>query len=66
MERERSAERTSEGLEAARRRGRVGGRPLALSPAQKAEVRRMRDEEGRPIASNAQLFKLSSKTMLRV
>ena len=43
FERERIVERTKEGLAAARRRGRIGGRPPALSPAQKAEVRRMRD-----------------------
>ena len=63
---ERIAERTREGLEAARRRSRVGGRPPALSPAQKEEVRRMRDEEGRPIPSIAQLFKVSAKTVRRV
>lgn len=45
FERERIAERTREGLAAARRRGRVGGRPPALSPEQKAEVRRLRDAE---------------------
>ena len=52
-------------LEAARKRGRVGGRPPLLSPAQKEEVRRMRDEELRPIASIAQLFKVSGKTVRR-
>lgn len=66
FERERIAERTREGLEAARRRGRVGGRPPALSPAQTVEVRRMRDEEGRSIVSIAQLFKVSTKTVRRV
>jgi DNA invertase Pin-like site-specific DNA recombinase len=65
FERERISERTREGLEAARKRGRVGGRPPALSPAQKEEVRRMRDEEGRPIAGIAQLFKVSGKTVRR-
>ena len=60
------AERTREGLDAARQRGRVGGRPPALSPAQKEEVQRMRDEEGRPIANIAQLFKVSAKTVRRV
>ena len=65
FERERIAERTREGLEAARKRGRVGGRPPSLSPAQKIEVRRMRDEEGRPVASVAQLFKVSGKTIRR-
>lgn len=45
FERERIAERTKEGLEAARKRGRVGGGPPALSVIQRAEVRRMRDVE---------------------
>lgn len=65
FERERIVERTREGLEAARRRGRVGGRPPALSPAQKIEVKRMRDEEHRPIPEIAALFKVSEKTIRR-
>jgi DNA invertase Pin-like site-specific DNA recombinase len=66
FERERIAERTREGLDAARRRGRVGGRPPALSGPQQEEVRRMRDEEGRPVAQIAQLFNVSAKTVRRV
>jgi DNA invertase Pin-like site-specific DNA recombinase len=66
FERERIVERTKEGLEAARRRGRIGGRPPALSPAQKIEVKRMRDEEHRPIPEVAALFKVSEKTIRRV
>lgn len=66
FERERIAERTREGLEAARRRGRVGGRPPALSPAQKAEVRRMRDKENRALPEIAALLKVSTKTIRRV
>ncbi|MEQ9123227.1 MAG: recombinase family protein [Alphaproteobacteria bacterium] len=65
FERERIAERTKEGLEAARRRGRVGGRPAALSADQKAEVRRMRDGEGRRIADIARLFGVSVSTVRR-
>ena len=65
FERERIAERTREGLAAAGRRGRVGGRPPALSAAQKAEVRRMRDEELRPLSEIAQLFRVSAKTVRR-
>ena len=49
FERERISERTREGLASARKRGRIGGRPPALSPAQKTEVRRMRDEEHRAV-----------------
>lgn len=66
FERERIVERTKEGLEAARKRGRIGGRPPALSPAQKIEVKRMRDEERRPIPEIAGLFKVSAKTIRRV
>lgn len=66
FERERIVERTIEGLAAARKRGRVGGRPPALSPAQKAEVKRMRDVDLRPIPEIAGLFKVSTKTVRRV
>jgi DNA invertase Pin-like site-specific DNA recombinase len=65
FERERISERTKEGLEAAKRRGRIGGRPPALSVAQRIEVRRMRDEELRPLPEIAQLFKVSAKTIRR-
>lgn len=65
FERERIVERTMEGLAAARKRGRVGGRPPALSPAQAIEVRRMRDEEQRPMPEIAALFKVSTKTIRR-
>lgn len=65
FERERISERTREGLEAARKRGRVGGRPPALSPAQRDEVRRMRDDEGRRLTEIAQLFRVSVKTVRR-
>lgn len=66
FERERIAERTREGLAAARARGRVGGRPPALSPAQKDEVRRLRDGEGRRLSEIAALFRVSVKTVRRV
>ena len=65
FERERIAERTKEGLAAARARGRVGGRPPSLTPAQKAEVIRLRDEEGRGIAEIARLFRVSPQTVRR-
>ena len=65
FERERISERTREGLEAARRRGRVGGRPPALTPDQKTEARRMRDEEGRSLAEIARLFGVGVSTVRR-
>jgi DNA invertase Pin-like site-specific DNA recombinase len=66
FERERIAERTREGLESARKLGRVGGRPSALSPSQNEEVRRMRDEQHRSMGEIAALFRVSAKTIRRV
>jgi DNA invertase Pin-like site-specific DNA recombinase len=65
FERARISARTREGLAAARRLGRVGGRPPALTPQQRAEVRRMRDVEGRRIAEIARIFKVSANTIRR-
>ena len=65
FERERIAERTKEGLAAARKRGRVGGRPSALTAEQKEEIRRMRDEEGRSATELARLFGVSRRTVAR-
>src|SRR6056297_3368803 len=65
FERERISERTREGLASARKRGRIGGRPPALSAAQKVEVRRMRDEEHRAIPEIARLFNVSERTVRR-
>ena len=66
FERERISERTKEGLAASRMRGRIGGRPPALSPERRAEVARMRDQEGRGIAELARLFQVSPNTIRRV
>jgi DNA invertase Pin-like site-specific DNA recombinase len=65
FERERISERTKEGLAAARKRGRIGGRPNALSSERRAEVARMRDQEGRGIAELARLFEVSPNTIRR-
>jgi len=65
FERERISERTREGLQAAKARGRVGGRPPALTTAQKTEARRMRDDEQRSISEIARLFKVSERTVRR-
>ncbi len=65
FERERIAERTKEGLEAAKARGRIGGRPPALTADQKIEVRRMRDDEQRHVSEIARLFKVSERTVGR-
>lgn len=65
FERERIRERTVEGLQAARAKGRVGGRPPALSEDQKSEVLRMKSE-GRAMKDIAALFKVSLATVKRV
>lgn len=65
FERERISERTREGLASARKRGRIGGRPPALSVEQKNEVRRLRDEDHRAISEIARLFKVSERTVRR-
>lgn len=65
FERERISERTREGLAAARKRGKIGGRPPALSQERRAEVVRMRDQEGRGIAELARLFQVSPNTIRR-
>lgn len=58
-------ERTREGLEAARLRGRVGGRPPVLSEERRQEVLRMR-EQGRPVSVIARLLAVSERTIRRV
>ena len=66
FERERIVERTKEGLAAARKRGRIGGRPQSLSVEAKEQIRRMRDEEHRPVSEIARTFKVSRATIYRV
>jgi DNA invertase Pin-like site-specific DNA recombinase len=65
FERERIVERTKEGLAAARKRVRVGGRPKAHSSEQRVEARRMRDEDERPVTEIARLFSVSRQTIIR-
>ncbi len=65
FERERIRERTMEGLASARAKGRVGGRPLALSDDQRIEVKRLKSE-GRAVKDIAALFKVSPATVKRV
>ena len=65
MEREVLVERTLEGLAAARARGRVGGRPAALSGSQKREALRMR-ASGVPTGEVAEVLGCSPRTVRRV
>ncbi|MDL5352169.1 recombinase family protein [Microbacterium sp. zg-YB36] len=64
MELETLRIRTREGLASARARGRVGGRPAALSDAKRREVVRMRGE-GRPTNEVAAIFGVSERTVRR-
>ena len=64
MERTQLRERTLDGLAAARLRGRIGGRPSALSLDQKSEVRRMFTDD-RPVAEIARLFRASERSVRR-
>ena len=65
MEREVLRERTLDGLEAARRRGRHGGRPPALTPEQRREAKRMRNES-RILNEIAAVLRCSERTVRRV
>lgn len=65
MERAILVERVHSDLEAARTRGRVGGRPPSLSEERKNEVVLMR-ADGRPIAEIARLLVTSERTVRRV
>lgn len=65
FERERILERTKEGLVAAKKRGRVGGRPKALTDKQLKEVIRMRDKEKRSAYEIAEVFGVSHMTVRR-
>jgi len=64
MERRLIQERTKAGLAAARRRGRIGGRPRVLSPDQVREARRMRSD-GRSQQEIADVLKVGRTTVGR-
>lgn len=65
MERDVLRERVISGLQAARNRGRVGGRPPSLSEERRREVVRMR-LSGRSVAEIARLMVTSERTVRRV
>ena len=64
MERAVLVGRVREGLASAKLRGRVGGRPASLSPAQRAEVVRLR-ADGRSAGECAELFGVSTRSIRR-
>lgn len=64
FERQLLRERTAAGLAAARERGKVGGRPAALSPAKKREATRMRSQ-GSTVGDIADVLGVSKRTLYR-
>lgn len=64
MERELIRERTRTGLEAARRKGRVGGRPPKLDDDGRARARKLRDQ-GMTLDEIAGALKVSRATIIR-
>jgi DNA invertase Pin-like site-specific DNA recombinase len=65
FERELISERTLDGLEAARARGRNGGRRPKLTAAQLAEARRLYDGKQHTMEHIAGLFRVSRSTLYR-
>lgn len=65
FEREIIRERTRAGLAAARARGRLGGRPPALSPEKLAAVRVMRAQKNQTMDEIARAFGVSRTTLYR-
>ena len=63
FERNLISERTKAGLEAARKRGRVGGRKRKLSPEQVATVRKLYAEKEKSLAEIGELFGVSKWTI---
>ncbi len=64
FERDLISERTKAGLEAAKQRGRKGGRPVSLSPEQKDLALSMISQD-KPIALIARTLKVSRQTIYR-
>ncbi|SDD23767.1 Site-specific DNA recombinase [Rhodococcus tukisamuensis] len=64
FERSLIRERTVAGLAAARERGRVGGRPAALTPAKKRQANKVR-AEGVPMSEIAEVLKVARSTLYR-
>ena len=65
MERELAIERTNAGLKAARARGRIGGRPKALTPQDAEMVRSLMSDKSTAIKDIAARFGVSRNTLYR-
>jgi DNA invertase Pin-like site-specific DNA recombinase len=66
FERAMLRERTKAGLQAARREGRIGGRPPKLTAQQRAEIRRMISRGRKTAAQAARLFSVHPATVSRL
>lgn len=64
FERQLIRERTVAGLNAARERGRTGGRPATLTPAKKRQAKKMR-AEGTPMSEIAEVLGVARSTLYR-
>jgi DNA invertase Pin-like site-specific DNA recombinase len=65
FERDLIRERTMDGLQAARARGRKGGRRAKLTNAQAAEVRRMYDARDKTVKEIGELFGITRESVYR-
>ena len=65
FERNLIRERTNAGLKAARKRGRVGGRPKKLSASEKEVVKRLVGDGETPVVDIAKQFNVSRATIYR-
>lgn len=65
LERDLIRQRTNEGLEAARARGRTGGRKAKLTDAQAKEVRRMYEAKEKTVAEIGALFGITRESVYR-
>ena len=65
LERDLIRQRTMEGLQAARARGRVGGRKPKLTDAQAAEVRRMYAAKEKTVKEIGELFGITRESVYR-
>jgi DNA invertase Pin-like site-specific DNA recombinase len=65
LERDMIRVRTMEGLEAARARGRTGGRKAKLTDAQAAEVRRLYAAKDKTVAEIGELFGITRESVYR-
>lgn len=65
FERELIKERTNAGLQAARARGRLGGRPKALDPKKIERLRSLYNSQDVPIDELLEMFKISRGTLYK-